>query len=57
MSMDFSPGYCTHCNNTGYIDCYCGGHLCVCENNGEEPCPFCDQSWFDCFAIDTDQGM
>lgn len=41
-SMDFKPGWCSHCQNTGYIDCHCGGDLCICENNGEEPCPFCD---------------
>ena len=56
MSMDFAPGYCTHCQNTGYIDCHCGGDLCVCENNGEEPCPFCDQLGDDfyCDEIDDD---
>ena len=33
-------GYCATCNNTGYIDCHCGGDLCVC---GEEEidCPEC----------------
>lgn len=35
-------GYCHHCNNTGWLDCYCGGDLCVCENNGEYPCFHCD---------------
>lgn len=55
MSMDFAPGYCTHCNNTGSIDCYCGGDLCVCENQGEEPCPYCDGwSGFDCDEIEDD---
>lgn len=34
--------WCEHCHNTGYVDCYCGGDLCICENNGEEPCPYCD---------------
>ena len=33
--------YCAECNNTGWIDCHCGGDLCVCENNGEEICPYC----------------
>jgi hypothetical protein len=54
MSLDFSPGYCSHCNNTGYLDCYCGGDLCVCENNGEYPCPYCDGGEgddFDCEEI------
>ena len=33
-------GYCATCNNTGSIDCHCGGDLCVC---GEEEieCPEC----------------
>lgn len=35
-------GYCDRCNNTGWIDCHCGGDLCVCENGGEKPCPVCD---------------
>lgn len=34
-------GYCENCNNTGWVNCYCGGDLCVCENNGEEECPVC----------------
>ena len=31
-------GYCATCNNTGSIDCHCGGDMCVC---GEEEikCP------------------
>lgn len=33
--------YCFHCNNTGYVNCYCGGDLCVCYNFGEYPCPKC----------------
>jgi hypothetical protein len=40
-------GYCATCNNTGFIDCHCGGDLCVCDNNGEEPCPACDGSFAD----------
>jgi hypothetical protein len=35
-------GYCEHCNNTGWLDCHCGGDLCVCDNNGEKPCFYCD---------------
>lgn len=35
------PGYCSECQNTGFVECYCGGDLCICENNGEEPCPAC----------------
>ena len=34
--------YCSECCNTGWLDCYCGGDLCVCDNNGEYPCPHCD---------------
>jgi hypothetical protein len=34
-------GYCDTCNNTGEVDCYCGGDLCVC-GQGTEPCPSCD---------------
>lgn len=38
---DENPEYCHVCNNTGWVNCYCGGDLCVCENQGEEPCPKC----------------
>ena len=38
--MGFKPGYCTECQNTGYVDCNCGGDLCVCGEQ-ELPCPFC----------------
>lgn len=34
--------YCWVCSNTGYIDCDCGGDMCVCLNNGEIECPYCD---------------
>jgi hypothetical protein len=34
-------GYCCTCNNTGEIDCHCGGDLCVCGQE-VEPCPACD---------------
>jgi hypothetical protein len=33
--------WCEHCHNTGSLDCHCGGDLCVCQNNGEYPCPSC----------------
>jgi hypothetical protein len=33
--------WCEHCQNTGELDCYCGGDLCVCDNNGSYPCPHC----------------
>jgi hypothetical protein len=38
-------GYCDTCHNTGEVDCYCGGDLCVCggENgDGTDVCPSCD---------------
>lgn len=39
----WKPGeYCDRCNNTGEVDCYCGGDLCVCDNYGEMVCPRCD---------------
>lgn len=33
--------YCDTCNNTGEVDCYCGGDLCCCGKE-VEPCPKCD---------------
>lgn len=36
------PGWCSTCQNTGWVNCYCGGDNCICENNGEYPCPECD---------------
>lgn len=44
-------GYCATCNNTGEVDCYCGGDLCVCENGGVEPCPDCDGGFY-CDEVD-----
>jgi len=40
MSLDHKPGWCSECQNTGMVDCYCGGDVCVC---GEEeiPCAMC----------------
>lgn len=32
---------CPRCNGNQVVNCHCGGDLCVCENYGEEPCPFC----------------
>ena len=38
----WKPGeYCDRCQNTGTVDCHCGGDLCVCENYGEKECPCC----------------
>lgn len=39
---DSERGYCSTCSNTGMLNCYCGGDLCVCENQGEFPCPKCN---------------
>lgn len=36
-----SPFYCEECNNSGEIECWCGGDLCVCMNHGSKPCPAC----------------
>lgn len=38
---DEERGYCDRCSNTGMVNCYCGGDLCVCYNFGEMPCPVC----------------
>lgn len=40
---DEPQGYCDLCANTGYLDCHCGGDLCVCGNQGEYPCPKCGE--------------
>jgi hypothetical protein len=37
-------GWCIHCQNTGWLDCYCEGDMCGCENGGEYPCPYCDEN-------------
>jgi len=48
--------WCDTCQNTGSVDCYCGGDLCVCENHGEMLCPSCggqplpdddDDGWYE----------
>ncbi|MDJ0390595.1 hypothetical protein QMO56_21000 [Roseomonas sp. E05] len=36
-----APLWCEACLNTGVVDCYCGGDLCVCECYGTAPCPAC----------------
>lgn len=48
---DDDPGfddqpYCDRCSNTSYIDCHCGGDLCVCEYQGEKPCRKCNRGEF-----------
>ena len=38
------PAYCDRCHNTGQIDCYCGGDLCVCGRQ-DLPCPAPGCEW------------
>lgn len=43
LSASGAPkGWCDTCQNTGYVECLCGGDLCICENNGEMECPDCN---------------
>lgn len=37
-----SGKYCNYCCNTGWMNCYCGGDQCYCDNQGEMECPHCD---------------
>ena len=32
---------CPRCDGHSEVACHCGGDLCVCDNNGDKPCPFC----------------
>lgn len=32
---------CPRCQGDGFVNCHCGGDLCVCENYGDAPCPVC----------------
>lgn len=32
---------CPRCQGGGFVDCHCGGDLCICDNYGEKPCPVC----------------
>ena len=38
---DWEEPYCDHCQNSGTIDCHCGGDFCICMNHGEKICPWC----------------
>lgn len=40
---DPEDSYCERCYNTGELDCYCGGDLCVCDRHGTYPCPDCSR--------------
>lgn len=42
MSRHYVETETDECNGLGYIECYCGGDLCVCDNYGEIPCGGCD---------------
>ena len=55
LDDDVEP-WCSMCHNTGSINCHCGGDLCVCDNNGEEPCPFCDGTGDDFYCEEIDDG-
>lgn len=43
MCEDFDDEFCQcpRCSGWGFVDCHCGGDLCVCENYGERDCPLC----------------
>ena len=41
FEVEDGDSWCGNCSNTGYVNCHCGGDLCVCENQGEMPCPVC----------------
>ena len=47
MTDDYQPDIpeghvlCPRCDGHQEVACYCGGDLCVCDNNGDKPCPFC----------------
>lgn len=54
MGEKWKPGlYCYHCQNTGEIDCRCGGDLCVCGLQ-EIPCPTCDGRSADPYDYDDE---
>ena len=38
------------CGGSGFLDCHCGGDLCVCHNHGEAEChgcPDCEDDYDD----------
>lgn len=45
LENDDDEPFCFTCQNTGYVDCYCGGDFCACDNHGEMDCPNCDRGW------------
>ena len=42
---DEQEDFCYTCQNSGYVDCHCGGDLCFCLYQGEKPCPKCDRGY------------
>lgn len=50
-----APLWCAACCNTGEVDCYCGGDLCVCERYGTTLCPACGGrlAWADAATAGT----
>lgn len=42
MGVEYADDEIYECNGLGYIECFCGGDLCVCDNYGEIPCGGCD---------------
>jgi hypothetical protein len=37
---------CPRCMGSCTVDCHCGGDLCLCENQGDAPCPTCHGEGF-----------
>lgn len=38
---EYGLSACPHCQGGGYVNCYCGGDMCLCDNHGEAACPVC----------------
>lgn len=56
MRSRWKPGlYCTECQNTGEVDCHCGGDLCICGAQ-EIICPNCDGQSADLYSDDDFSG-
>ena len=43
MFSDLEEG----CGGTGFLNCFCGGDLCVCDLNGVVECDSCEDCDFD----------
>ena len=44
------------CGDSGVLNCFCGGDLCVCHNHGEVECPGCEECGGDDEAWDDYDG-